>query len=63
MSGSLDGDNIQSTHLTILIPLVTMETDVTYGCKITYVTDIGDTKVFDKFMNFTAKGSCYSFFY
>ena len=57
MSGSMDDDNLQSTHLTILIPLVTMETDVTYGCKITYVTNFGDVKTVDKYMDFTDEGN------
>ena len=53
VSGALEDDKLKATHLTILMPLVAMETGVTYGCQISYDTSIGDMKTFTQKLNFT----------
>ena len=58
MSGFVDDDDIRSTHLTVLLPLVAIETDVIYGCKIAYVFNV-DIKILDTNINVTKSGKWY----
>ena len=56
VSGSLDDDNIQSTHLTLLIPIHTLQTDVTYGCTITVFTNAGEPNIIKRVFSMTEDG-------
>ena len=41
VGGMINPDNARSTFLAILIPKMTMKTDVTYGCWISFVKKTG----------------------
>ncbi|XP_059141669.1 uncharacterized protein LOC131929458 isoform X2 [Physella acuta] len=53
VSGKFDVDNIQSTSLTVLLADVSLETDVTYGCKISYIKRGGSLEVTERLLNVT----------
>ena len=56
VSGSMDVDNIQATHLTLLIPLATLETEVPYVCDITVFTNSGLAKTLQREFTLTEDG-------
>ena len=56
VSGSLDSDDMHSTHLTLLTSLDTLDTGVTYSCDVTVLTSVGLTKVFSREILFSQKG-------
>uniref|UniRef100_A0A0B6ZP49 Uncharacterized protein n=1 Tax=Arion vulgaris TaxID=1028688 RepID=A0A0B6ZP49_9EUPU len=51
VSGRFDGDNIQSTSLTVLLADVLLDVKVKYGCKISYIKRDGGLGVTERLLN------------